>query len=109
MMENKIEQENLARERQEKREMELQRARELVNEKRSEKEGARIKIQMVQERKKQEAEAIKELSRKCQKQIGKNEKKYLRRAQEKRFEQQVMMEAQKIKNEQFLVNRLSQQ
>ena len=45
-------------------------------------------------------------SMKLSKMASKNEKKYLRRAQEKRFEQQVMSEAQKIKNEQFLVNRM---
>ena len=33
----------------------------------------------------------------------------MRRAQEKRFEQQVMSEASKIKQEQFLVNRLEAQ
>lgn len=50
-----------------------------------------------------------EQSRKFKKMQNKQEKQYLRRAQEKRFEQQVMSEASKIKHEQYLVNRLESQ
>jgi hypothetical protein len=42
---------------------------------------------MVQEKKKQDAYAVKMESLKLQKILEKNERKYLRRAQEKRFEQ----------------------
>jgi hypothetical protein len=38
-------------------------------------------------------------ARKLSKIKGKHDKTYLRRAQEKRFEQQVMLEASKMKNE----------
>jgi hypothetical protein len=34
------------------------------------------------------------------------ERQYLRKAQDKRFEQQVMNEASKIKQEQYLINRI---
>ena len=55
------------------------------------------------------AKAIKEEKRHYKKKITKNERVYLKRAQEKRFEQQVMMEASKIKQEQNLVNKLEMQ
>lgn len=71
----------------EKKETDLAKARGLVIEKRGEKETTRIKVMMVHEKKKQEAHAIKIESMKLQKILEKNEKKYLRRAQEKRFEQ----------------------
>ena len=41
--------------------------------------------------------------------INKHDKQYLRKAQERRFELQVMQEASKIKKEQNLVNRLEEQ
>ena len=108
MLENKLQQEQYARERMEKKENDLAKARGLVIEKRGEKENTRIKVMMAQEKKKQDAQQVKMESMKLSKMASKNEKKYLRRAQEKRFEQQVMSEAQKIKNEQFLVNRMQQ-
>ena len=37
------------------------------------------------------------------------ERQYLKKAQEKRFEQQVMNEASKIKQEQYLINKLETQ
>ena len=83
----------------EKKESDLAKARGLVIEKREEKENTRIKVMMVQEKKKHDAQQVKLESMKLNKLLSKNEKKYLRRAQEKRFEQQVMQEAQKIKNE----------
>jgi hypothetical protein len=100
MLENKLQQEQYARERLEKKESDLAKARGLVIEKREEKENSRIKMLMIQEKKKQDAQLIKLESMKLQKLAQKNEKKYLRRAQEKRFELQVMQEAHKIKNEQ---------
>jgi hypothetical protein len=87
MLENKLHQEQYARERQEKKETDLTKARDLVIEKRGEKETTRIKVMMAQEKKKQDAHAIKIESMKLQKILEKNEKKYIRRAQEKRFEQ----------------------
>ena len=46
---------------------------------------------------------------KHKKMIVKQEKLYLRRAQEKRFEQQVLTEASKIRQEQYLVSKLESQ
>jgi hypothetical protein len=80
MLENKLEQEQNARERYEKKETDLAKARVLVIEKRGEKEGTRIKVMMVHEKKKQEAQEVKMESLKLQKIHEKNEKKYLRRA-----------------------------
>ena len=77
----------------EKKESDLAKARGLVIEKREEKENTRIKVMMVQEKKKHDAQQVKLESMKLNKLLSKNEKKYLRRAQEKRFEQQVMQEA----------------
>ena len=37
------------------------------------------------------------------------ERQYLKKAQEKRFEQQVMNEASKIKQKQYLINKLETQ
>ena len=52
MLENKLQQEQHARERMEKKEHDLAKARGLVIEKREEKENTRIKVMMVQEKKK---------------------------------------------------------
>jgi hypothetical protein len=71
----------------EKKESDLAKARGLVIEKREEKENTRIKVMMVQEKKKHDAQQVKLESMKLNKLLSKNEKKYLRRAQEKRFEQ----------------------
>lgn len=87
MLENKLQQEQYARDRYEKKETDLAKARGLVIEKRGEKESSRIKVMMVHEKKKMDAQAVKMESMKLQKILEKNEKKYLRRAQEKRFEQ----------------------
>jgi len=87
------------RERFEQKELTQQKARELVLQKRGEKDQLRVKIQASLDKKKFDADLVKAESRKLSKIRGKHEKTYLRRAQEKRFEQQVMMEASKIKNE----------
>ena len=71
----------------EKKESDLAKARGLVIEKREEKENTRIKVMMVQEKKKHDAQQVKLESMKLNKLLSKNVKKYLRRAQEKRFEQ----------------------
>lgn len=62
---------------------------------------------MIQQKKEQmyelnqlQAKMVKKESKHLQKQLNKLDKQYLRRAQEKRFEQQVMSEAAKIKADQ---------
>ena len=64
----------------EKKQNELAKARGLVIEKREEKENTRIKVMMVQEKKKHDAQQVKLESMKLNKLLSKNEKKYLRRA-----------------------------
>lgn len=64
----------------EKKENDLAKARGLVIEKREEKENTRIKVMMVQEKKKHDAQQVKLESMKLNKLLSKNEKKYLRRA-----------------------------
>lgn len=93
MLESKLNQELLAREKFEKKELDIAKARSHVIEKRAEKESTRIKVMENQEKKKEDAQAVKLESVKLQKILEKNEKKYIRRAQEKRFEQHVMLEA----------------
>ena len=64
----------------EKKETDIAKARSHVIEKRAEKESSRIKVMMVQEKKKEDAQAVKTESIKLQKILEKNGKKYLRRA-----------------------------
>lgn len=54
---------------------------------------------MAQEQKKIEADMVRAEGRKLSKLKGKHDKTYLRRAQEKRFEQQVLLEAAAMKKE----------
>ena len=66
-------------------------------------------MQDLQEKRKIDAAQIKADSRKAKKQIEKQEKNYLKKAQEKRFEHQVLCEASKIRFEQYLNNKAEQQ
>ena len=87
----------------------LNRARDMVNMKREESLNVQIKQKMVFETKYRGADTIRWEANQHRKKIEKNERKYLRRAQEKRFELQVMNEASKIRHEQFLVNQVEGQ
>ena len=58
----------------EKKESDLAKARGLVIEKREEKENTRIKVMMVQEKKKHDAQQVKLESMKLNKLLSKNEK-----------------------------------
>jgi len=97
MLELKIIQEENARERMQNKHKALEKARSIVQEKKEqEKQVAAMKE--VSYLKKIEAAALIKAEKKAhKKKITKNERVYLKRAQEKRFEQQVMMEASKIK------------
>jgi hypothetical protein len=64
------------------------------------------KVQEAQQRKVEQANQIKVEKEVIRKRLSKIEKMYLQRAQEKRFEQQVMQEASKIRQELSLVNKL---
>ena len=54
----------------------------------------------------EQAKIVKDEKKLLKKKITKNDIKYLKKAQERRFEQQVMAEASKIKQEQTLVNKI---
>ena len=77
----------------------LNRARDLVQERRVEATSGASKTLMVREQKMREADAIRQEAHRHRKMIEKQEKRYLRRAQERRFELQVMNEASKIRQE----------
>ena len=109
MLELKIIQEENARERMQNKHKALDKARSIVLEKKEQEKQVAAMKEVSYLRKIEAAKLIKEEKRIHKKKITKNERVYLKRAQEKRFEQQVMMEASKIKQEQSLVNKLESQ
>ena len=84
----------------------MSKLRSMVNETREAHNNVRIKVQEAALKKHEKAKEVKLESQFMKKQMNKMDKMYLRRAQEKRFEQQVMQEASKIRQEQNLVNKL---
>lgn len=109
MLEYKISQEQVAKERQERKLQALTKARDLVQEKRAEALSGQAKLEGVRAEKLKEADALRKEASRHRKMIEKQEKKYLRRAQEKRFELQVMNEASKIRHEQYLISKYEAQ
>lgn len=99
MLELKIIQEENARERMQNKHKALEKARSIVLEKKEQEKQVAAMKEVSYLRKIEAAKLIKEEKRIHKKKITKNERVYLKRAQEKRFEQQVMMEASKIKQE----------
>ena len=87
----------MAKERQDQREQALAQKREKVHEVRQQSGFIQTKKEAVYESNQIQAKMVKKESRALKKQLTKLDKQYLRRAQEKRFEQQVMSEAAKIK------------
>ena len=106
MLELKIIQEENARERMQGKQKALDKARGMVAEKKEQELNVKAMKDLSQLKKQEAARAVKQEKKAIQKKINKNERLYLKRAQEKRFEQQVMQEASKIKQEQTLVNKL---
>lgn len=78
----------------------------IVHDQREQEANVKVKMQMTKELKKAVATDIKVESHVLKKKIKKKEKIYLRMAQERRFEQQLIQEASKIKNEQSLIQKL---
>jgi hypothetical protein len=109
MLEYKLQQEQMARERQEQKVIALNRARDLVQEKRAEAAVGAAKAEQHREQRIRDAAAIRQETKRNTKMIEKQEKQYLRKAQEKRFELQVMNEASRIRQEQFLVSKMESQ
>ena len=99
MLELKIIQEENARERMQNKHKALEKARSIVLEKKEQEKQVAAMKEVSYLKKIEAAKQIKEEKRIYKKKITKNERVYLKRAQEKRFEQQVMMEASKIKQE----------
>lgn len=77
----------------------LEKARSIVLEKKEQEKQVAAMKEVSYLKKIEAAKQIKEEKKIHKKKITKNERVYLKRAQEKRFEQQVMMEASKIKQE----------
>ena len=75
----------------------LEQAREMVSSKKKQQLQVREKVEVSLLKKVGQAKLIKEEKKLLKKKITKNERIYLKQAQEKRFEQQVMAEASKIK------------
>lgn len=109
MLELKIIQEENARERMTNKAKALEKAREIVSSKKEQQLQVRERVEISLLKKVEMAKMVKEEKKALKKKISKNERNYLKKAQEKRFEQQVMAEASKIKQEQTLVNRLEHQ
>lgn len=110
MLENKMQQEQYLRERAEYKEKALQEARDFVASKREEAFGmSKQRKILVYEKNKMQADNVRDEGKKLYKQKVKLERVQLSKARERRIEQQILMEASKIKNEQFLVNRLENQ
>ena len=97
MLELKIIQEENARERMSNRAKALEKAREMVSSKKEQQLQVREKVEVSLLKKVGQAKLIKEEKKLLKKKMSKNERVYLKQAQEKRFEQQVMAEASKIK------------
>ena len=97
MLELKIIQEENARERMSNRAKALEKAREMVSSKKEQQLQVREKVEVSLLKKVGAAKLIKEEKKLLKKKMSKNERVYLKQAQEKRFEQQVMAEASKIK------------
>ena len=88
----------------------LQEAREYVASKREEQFGiSKQRKILVYEKNKMQADYVRDEGKKLYKQKVKLDRVQLSKARERRIEQQILMEASKIKNEQFLVNQLDQQ
>ena len=97
MLELKIIQEENARERMSNIAKALEKAREMVSSKKEQQLQVREKVEVSLLKKVGQAKLIKEEKKLLKKKMSKNERVYLKQAQEKRFEQQVMAEASKIK------------
>ena len=87
----------------------LHRARNLVQEKRAESTNVAAQAQILKGVRAREAKAIRDETERNKRVISKQEKLYLRRAQEKRFELQVVTEANRIRQEQTLVSKMESQ
>ena len=96
----------MARERHEQKAVALNRARDLVQEKRAEATIAAAKAEELKGQRMKDAAAIRLEANKNKKVIQKQGKLYLRKAQEKRFELQVMSEASRIRLEQSQFSKL---
>lgn len=97
MLELKIIQEENARERITNRAKALKKARDMVSSKKEQQLQVRGKVEVSLLKKVGQAKLIKKEKKLLKKKMSKNERVYLKQAQEKRFEQQVMAEASKIK------------
>ena len=87
MLELKIIQEENARERMANRAKALEKAREMVSSKKEQQLQVREKVEVSLLKKVGQAKLIKEEKKLLKKKLSKNERVYLKQAQEKRFEQ----------------------
>ena len=97
MLELKIIQEENARERITNRAKALKKARDMVSSEKGQQLQVRGKVEVSLLKKVGQAKLIKKEKKLLKRKMSKNERVYLKQAQEKRFEQQVMAEASKIK------------
>ena len=109
MLEHKLQSEQMARDLQSQKVASLHRARNLVQEKRAESTNVAAQAQILKGVRAREAKAIRDETERNKRVISKQEKLYLRRAQEKRFELQVVTEANRIRQEQTLVSKMESQ
>ena len=77
----------------------INRARDIVQEVRQDAMTSRSKIEEFHEKRVREADILRKEASVNRKKIKRNEKQYLRRAQEKIYEMQVINEAYKIRNQ----------
>ena len=97
MLESKMEQERNAKELNEKKNREMMKLQRLCKDVREEEDNVKIKVMASHIKKKENALEMKFESTVRAKQMKKSSNAYLRKAQERRFELQVMQEASRIK------------